>query len=94
MSVPQTATEAPPYAMATIRRRVEWGDTDASGHHHNSAMLRRVEAREAVLFHDLGLDGYFPSAPRVHRRSTSHPDCHSARTSRRLSPSARSVARR
>ena len=67
MSVPQTATEAPPYAAASIRRQVEWVDTDASGHHHNSAILRWVEAFEAVLFHDLGLDDYFPLAPRVHQ---------------------------
>lgn len=67
MSVPQTDTETPPYATATIHRHVEWVDTDAAGHHHNSAILRWVEACEAELSHDLGLDDYFPSAPRVHQ---------------------------
>jgi acyl-CoA thioester hydrolase len=44
---------------------VEWVDTDASGHQHNSAILRWVEAAEAKLFRNLALPEYFPSAPRV-----------------------------
>jgi acyl-CoA thioester hydrolase len=50
----------------TVRRTVEWVDTDAAGHHHNSFVLRCVEAAEARLFQRLGvLEEYFGSAPRV-----------------------------
>jgi acyl-CoA thioester hydrolase len=41
-------------------------DTDAAGHHHNTAVNRFVESAEAALMRDRGLDGYFGSAPRVH----------------------------
>lgn len=50
---------------ASVERTVEWVDTDASGHQHNSAILRWVEAAEAELFRSLELPDYFPSAPRV-----------------------------
>ncbi|MFJ4169697.1 acyl-CoA thioesterase [Paenarthrobacter sp. NPDC089714] len=50
---------------ASVQRTVEWVDTDASGHQHNSAILRWVEAAEAELFRSLALPDYFPSAPRV-----------------------------
>lgn len=56
---------APRYPQASIERTVEWVDTDASGHQHNSAILRWVEAAEAELFRSLKLPDYFPSAPRV-----------------------------
>jgi acyl-CoA thioester hydrolase len=53
---------------ASIERTVEWVDTDASGHQHNSAIVRWVEAAEAELFlRVLGFKDYFPSAPRVHQ---------------------------
>lgn len=52
---------------ASIDRRVEWVDTDASGHQHNSAIIRWVEAAEAELLRSLELPDYFPSAPRVHQ---------------------------
>ena len=45
--------------------RVDWGDTDASGHYHNSAVVRYVEAAEAVLVRGRGIEGYFGAAPRV-----------------------------
>ncbi|WP_306844842.1 acyl-CoA thioesterase [Paenarthrobacter nicotinovorans] len=44
---------------------VEWADTDAAGHHHNSAIVRWVEAAEAELMRELGIPDYFPVAPRV-----------------------------
>jgi acyl-CoA thioester hydrolase len=44
---------------------VEWVDTDASGHQHNSAIMRWVEAAEAELFRNLDLPECFPGAPRV-----------------------------
>jgi acyl-CoA thioester hydrolase len=56
-----------PYRHASIDRTVEWVDTDASGHQHNSAVMRWVESAEAELFRILDLPEYFPSAPRVHQ---------------------------
>lgn len=53
------------FPEASVERTVEWVDTDASGHQHNSAILRWVEAAEAELFRNLDLPGYFPNAPRV-----------------------------
>ncbi|MGN7250365.1 MULTISPECIES: acyl-CoA thioesterase [unclassified Arthrobacter] len=53
------------FPQASVERTVEWVDTDASGHQHNSAILRWVEAAEAELFRKLDLPDYFPSAPRV-----------------------------
>ncbi|WP_258868381.1 thioesterase family protein [Arthrobacter sp. RT-1] len=53
------------FAEASVERIVEWVDTDASGHQHNSAILRWVEAAEGELFRKLQLPDYFPSAPRV-----------------------------
>ncbi|MFJ4209197.1 acyl-CoA thioesterase [Paenarthrobacter sp. NPDC089675] len=53
------------FPEACVERTVEWVDTDASGHQHNSAILRWVEAAEAELFRALELPDYFPSAPRV-----------------------------
>ncbi|MEO8282040.1 MAG: acyl-CoA thioesterase [Pseudarthrobacter sp.] len=53
------------FPEATVERIVEWVDTDASGHQHNSAILRWVEAAEAELFRNLAQPEYFPSAPRV-----------------------------
>ena len=49
-----------------VTRRVEWIDTDASGHHHHSLVLRLVEAAEARALDDVGLlELYFAAAPRV-----------------------------
>lgn len=56
------------YPKASIERTVEWVDTDASGHQHNSAVMRWVESAEAELFlRTLNLPDYFPSVPRVHQ---------------------------
>jgi acyl-CoA thioester hydrolase len=52
---------------ASVDRTVEWIDTDASGHQHNSAVMRWVESAEAELVRALDLPEYFPSAPRVHQ---------------------------
>lgn len=52
-------------ASATLRSRIEWVDTDAAGIYHNSTVIRLVEAAEAALAREHGLDGYFPVAPRV-----------------------------
>ncbi|MQS17000.1 acyl-CoA thioesterase [Streptomyces kaniharaensis] len=40
-------------------------DTDAAGHHHNTAVVRYVEAAEAELMRACGVTGYFGAAPRV-----------------------------
>jgi len=56
------------HPQASIERTVEWVDTDASGHQHNSAIMRWVEAAEAELFlRSLGLHNYFPVVPRIHQ---------------------------
>ena len=52
-------------ATGTHRARVEWMDTDAAGHHHNTAINRWVESAEASLMRERGLAGYFGAAPRV-----------------------------
>jgi len=49
-----------------IQRTVEWPDTDASGHYHHSAVLRWVEAAEAVLHERLELPDLVARLPRVH----------------------------
>lgn len=49
----------------TVERTIEWVDTDAAGHQHNSAIMRFVEAAEAKLFRELGATSYFGIAPRV-----------------------------
>ncbi|PQZ86965.1 thioesterase [Arthrobacter sp. MYb227] len=48
-----------------LQRTIEWADTDAAGHHHNSVIMRFVEAAEAKLFRELGHYQYFGIAPRV-----------------------------
>jgi acyl-CoA thioester hydrolase len=50
---------------STMTRRIEWVDTDAAGHQHNSAIQRFAEACEAQLFRDLNIPDYFGQAPRV-----------------------------
>lgn len=56
-------------ASMVVRRRIEWVDTDASGHWHNTAVFRLVEAGETALLERLGiLDAIYrgAKAPRVH----------------------------
>ncbi len=52
-------------AGTLIERPIEWVDTDAAGHQHNSVIMRFVESAEAKLFRDLDLPSYFAIAPRV-----------------------------
>ncbi|MBR7830340.1 acyl-CoA thioesterase [Actinospica sp. MGRD01-02] len=56
----------PVVARAVHRGRVEWMDTDASGHYHNSSIIRFVEAAEAALMRERDLPEYFGISPRVH----------------------------
>jgi acyl-CoA thioester hydrolase len=60
-------TELPDPARVTIRRRVEWAQTDAAGHHHWTAVLHWAEQAETVLHERLGIaDRTFGREPRVH----------------------------
>jgi acyl-CoA thioester hydrolase len=61
----QQEPDGSPVATASIRSRIEWVDTDAAGIYHNSTVIRLVEAAEAALVRERGLEGYFPVAPRV-----------------------------
>ena len=52
---------------ATIRRRIQWFDTDASSKEHNTVPLRLMEEAEAELLADLGIvDEVYGFLPRVH----------------------------
>jgi acyl-CoA thioester hydrolase len=65
MSTMKTGQEPRHAVEATIERRVEWHDTDAAGHQHNSVILRWAEEAEAALLRQYGLDWLFGSTPRV-----------------------------
>ncbi|MHA6780859.1 acyl-CoA thioesterase [Pseudonocardia saturnea] len=58
--------ELPDPARVTIRRRVEWAQTDAAGHHHWTAVLHWAEQAETVLHERLGIaERTFGREPRV-----------------------------
>jgi acyl-CoA thioester hydrolase len=51
----------------SIRRRVQWIDTDAAGIWHHSVVIRWAEEAEAELHRRLGIiDETFGATPRVH----------------------------
>lgn len=53
-------------ASIAIQRRIEWSDTDASGHYHYHTALRLLDAAEAALLDRLGLAGaMFGRIPRA-----------------------------
>jgi acyl-CoA thioesterase FadM len=53
-------------ATITIRRRIEWIDTDAAGIYHWTTALRLVEAAEAAMHTELRIVGLtFGRTPRV-----------------------------
>lgn len=59
-------TSGPNPARITLRRLVEFPDIDISGHYHNSAVIRWIEAAEAVLHSRLGIaDLTFGFNPRL-----------------------------
>ena len=60
-----SAPEGPPRVSATYRTRIGWSDTDASGHYHNSTVIRLIEAAEATLVRERGITGWFGIIPRV-----------------------------
>ena len=58
--------ELPDPATVTLRRRIEWIDTDAAGIYHYTTTFRLAEAAEAAMHRALGIiDGTFPSMPRL-----------------------------
>jgi len=59
---------SPPRSLSsTVRRRIEWADTDASGHYHYATALRLFEAAESDLLDELGLiDEIYGRLPRAH----------------------------
>lgn len=66
-SVSRRVPAQPPLSgpEVTIHRRLEWPDTDASGHQHHSVVLRWVESAEADLLDRLGYPTLFGRTPRV-----------------------------
>jgi acyl-CoA thioesterase FadM len=50
----------------SVHRRVEFQDTDGSGHHHHSVVLRWDESAETVLLARLGATDLYGNSPRVH----------------------------
>jgi acyl-CoA thioesterase FadM len=56
----------PDPATMVLRRRIEWMDTDASGHYHWTAAFRLAEAAEAAMHSALGIaERTFGLTPRV-----------------------------
>ena len=56
-----------PAPEITIRRRIQWFDTDASTKYHNTAPLRLIEEAEAALLDRLGIvREVYGSMPRAH----------------------------
>ena len=53
-----------------MQRRIEWPDTDASGHWHNTAAFRLIEVAETALLERVGLlRQIYGRLPRVHIRA-------------------------
>jgi YbgC/YbaW family acyl-CoA thioester hydrolase len=60
----------PSPASIRVQRRIEWPDTDASGHWHNTAAFRLVEVAETALLERIGLlRQIYGRLPRVHIRA-------------------------
>lgn len=65
-TVPGGYDPGPNPARITIRRMVEFGDIDKSGHYHNACVIRWLEAAEAIMHARLGIArDTFGLAPRV-----------------------------
>lgn len=60
-------------ASLRIQRRIEWSDTDASGHWHNTTAFRMVEWAETALLERLGiLDEVYAHLPRARIEAEFH----------------------
>ena len=61
-----SASDASATSSITVQRRIEWGDTDASGYWHNTAAFRWIEVAETTLLQRLGLlEEIYGRMPRV-----------------------------
>lgn len=68
-----SANDQPKPASLRIRRRIEWSDTDASGHWHNTTAFRMVEWAETALLERLGiLDDVYAFLPRARIEADFH----------------------
>lgn len=65
-------TPSRPLHHVQVARVVEWPDTDAAGHYHHATVARWVEAAEAELHEQLGLDQLFGVIPQVHYEADYH----------------------
>ena len=55
------------FPSATVRRRIEFSDVDASGRYYYGTVIRLLEAAEVELLSELGLlDEIYTSMPRAH----------------------------
>lgn len=55
------------HASIKLRRRVEWAETDATGHYHFSSVFRWFEETEHALWNSLNINKLiFGRIPRVH----------------------------
>src|SRR5919201_4635242 len=67
MEDPREEPAAPSPASIVVQRRIEWPDTDASGHYHNTAAFRFIEVAETTLLDRLGfVHEIYGRHPRVH----------------------------
>lgn len=69
-NLPQSPADGPILQAMTsasmlVQRRVEWSDTDASGIHHNTFIVRLAEAAEQALWRRLALTDRSAFVPRV-----------------------------
>jgi acyl-CoA thioester hydrolase len=65
-TVAELSHDNPQLASITLRRRIEWMDTDAAGIYHWTSVFRLAEAAEAALHSALGIDHRtFGVTPRV-----------------------------
>lgn len=68
-----STSDQPKPASLRIQRRIEWSDTDASGHWHNTTAFRMVEWAETALLERLGiLDDVYAFLPRARIEADFH----------------------
>ena len=68
-----STSDQPKPASLRIQRRIEWSDTDASGHWHNTTAFRMVEWAETALLERLGiLDDVYAHLPRARVEADFH----------------------
>jgi acyl-CoA thioester hydrolase len=65
VSIERAGEASNPVAISQTYR-VEWQDTDASGHYHHSTVVRWVEAVQAAFYETVGVEGLFERIVPVH----------------------------